>query len=349
VGATAFQVDDLGTPRASGYSNETVFFRARWREAGAPHEGRYVLRAEPKRPPVYPYQTKSRRPSVEVQYAAMEGVARAGGGPIAPLVGYEPGPELLGVPFFVMGFVEGEVPGDTPLYTKEGFFAEARPAQRRILVENGLDALARIHTLDWRKTGLEWLASDGETDESPLARQLAIYRRYADAELGDRQHAVLREAFAWSERELPVSPPTGIAWGDARPGNMIFQDFRCASITDWEAVALGPAELDLGWWLMFDRFAHESSGGERLDGEPTRAEQRAFYARRVGRKVTHTHWYEVFAALRFTTVMIRNGDRMTADGLIPESMNMAIHNPASQVLADLLGISYSWLREAGVG
>ena len=349
AGAAELRVDDLATPRASGYSNETVFFRARWREGGAPREGRYVLRAEPRRPPVYPCQTRPQRPSVEVQYAAMEGVARAGGGPIAPLVGYESDPELFGVPFFVMGFVEGEVPGDTPLYTREGFFAEAQPGQRRRLVEDGLEALARIHTLDWRETGLEWLAGDGEAGECPLARQLSIYRRYANAELGERQHAVLREAFAWSERELPVSPPLGIAWGDARPGNMIFQDFRCASVTDWEAVALGPAELDLGWWLMFDRFAHESSGVERLEGEPTRADQRVFYAERLGREVAGTHWHEVFAALRFTTVMIRNGDRMTADGLIPESMNMAIHNPATQVLADLLGISYSWLREAGVG
>jgi aminoglycoside phosphotransferase (APT) family kinase protein len=216
-------------------------------------------------------------------------------------------------------------------------------------VESGLEALARIHGLDWREADLHWLAEGGEAGECPLARQLAIYRRYADAELGDREHAVLREAFAWCEGELPECPPVGIAWGDARPGNMIFQDFRCASITDWEAVALGPAELDLGWWLMFDRFAHESNGVERLPGEPSRAEQRAFHAEHLGRQVADTHWYEVFAALRFTTVMIRNGDRMTADGLIPESMNMGIHNPATQVLADLLGTSYSWLREAGVG
>ena len=349
AGAAELQVDDLGTPRASGYSNETVFFRARWREEGATREGRYVLRAEPGRPPVYPYQTRPPRPSVEVQYAAMQGVARAGGGPIAPLIGFESDPGLFGVPFFVMGFVEGEVPGDTPLYTKEGFFAQAGPRQRRRVVESGLEALACIHTLDWHATGLDWLAGESQTDECPLARQLAIYRRYAEAELRERQHPLLRNALAWSERELPTSPPPGIAWGDARPGNMIFRDYRCASITDWEAVALGPAELDLGWWLMFDRFAHESSGVERLEGEPTRAEQRSFYAECVEREVANTHWYEVFAALRFTAVMIRNGDRMTADGLIPASMNMAIHNPASQVLADLLGIPYSWLREAGVG
>jgi aminoglycoside phosphotransferase (APT) family kinase protein len=347
--ATELRVDDFGTPRASGYSNETVFFRARWCEGGAQREARYVLRAEPKRPPVYPYQTQPPRPSVEVQHKAMQGVANAGTGPIAPLIGFEADPELFGVPFYVMGFVEGEVPGDTPIYTKEGFFATAKPEQRLRLVESGLEALAGIHALDCRAAGLEWLADPMGADRCPLARQLEIYRRYAETELGEREHPVLRQAFTWAERELPEARSLGISWGDARPGNMIFEDFRCASITDWEAVALGPPELDLGWWLMFDRFAHEGSGVERLEGDPTRADQRAFYAERSGREIADTRWYEVFAALRFTTVMIRNGDRMTADGLIPVSMNMAINNPATQVLAGLLSISYSWLREAGVG
>jgi aminoglycoside phosphotransferase (APT) family kinase protein len=347
--AHELRVDDLSVPRASGYSNETVFFRARWREQGEPQEGRYVLRAEPKRPPVYPAQTPSPRPSVEVQYEVMQGVVRAGGGPIAPLLGFEADTALIGVPFFVMGFVAGEVPGDTPLYTQEGFFVDASPEQRRRLVESGLGALARIHALDWRAAGLDWLADPAAPDASALARHVEIYRRYAEAELGKREHRVLEQALEWIERELPDEPSFGIAWGDARPGNMIFQGFRCASVTDWEAVSLGPPQLDLGWWLMFDRYAHESSGHERLEGEPTRAEQRDFYAACSGRETGDTHWYEVFAALRFAAVMIRNGDRMTGDGLIPASMNLAIHNPGSQVLADLLSIPYSWMREAGVG
>jgi len=349
TGASELRVDDLATPQASGYSNETVFFRVRWSTEGEQHEGRYVLRAEPKRPPVYPCQTQPPQPSVETQYATMQGVARSGGGPIAPLVGFEADPELLGVPFYVMGFVEGEVLTDTPLYTQEGFFVDASPEQRRTLVESGLDALVGIHALDWRAAGLDWLADPAGPNASPLARQVEIYRRYAEAELGEREHPVLEKAFAWLDRELPDDLALGIAWGDARLGNMIFKDFRCASITDWEAVSLGPPELDLGWWLMFDRYAHESSGLERLEGEPTRAEQRAFYALRSGREIGETHWYEVFGALRFSAVMIRNADRMTADGLIPASMNMAINNPGTQVLADLLSIPYSWLREAGVG
>jgi aminoglycoside phosphotransferase (APT) family kinase protein len=248
-----------------------------------------------------------------------------------------------------MEFVEGDIPTDTPLYTQEGFFTRASPEQRRRLVESGLEALAGIHALDWRAAGLDGLVDFETGPADSLARQLAIYRGYAETELDGRDHPVLREATAWLERELPDAQSLGISWGDARPGNMIFQDFRCASITDWEAVCVAPPELDLGWWLMFDFYAHESSGHDRLEGEPSREEQRTFYTIRCGREIGDTLWYEVFAAYRFAAVMIRNGDRMTHDGLIPASMNMAIHNPGSQVLADLLSISYSWLREAGVG
>jgi len=341
AGAEGIRVDDLRAPSGSGYSSETVFFRVRWTAEGTPRERRLVLRIDPQVSPVYPQQTVAPWPSVRVQYRAMEAVTRAGGGPIAPLVGFEEGTELLGGPFFVMEFVRGNVPADTPLYSQQGFFVEAAPHQRRRLVESGLSALASLHEIDWRAAGLDWLAPPGT--RPGLGRQLEVYRHHADKELRGRTHALLEKAFDWLEREFPGDGDVGLSWGDARPGNMIFDDFNCVAVTDWEAVALGPPELDLGWWLMFDRFAHEGAATERLGGEPSREEQRAFYARQAGRDVGETHYYEVFAAMRFAVAMIRTGDRLTEAGTVPVSMKLPIHNPGAQVLADLLGIKYMWL------
>lgn len=72
------------------------------------------------------------------------------------------------------------------------------------------------------------------------------------------------------------------------------------------------------------------------------------YAEKSGRECGDTRYFEVFAALRFAAVMIINCDRMTAAGLIPASRQMGLHNPASQILADLLELPYSWMREAGL-
>ena len=82
-------IDDLSTPQATGYSNETVFFRASWREQGRSRDGRYVVRIEPVETPVYPPQTTVPMPSVDVQYRVMQAVAEHSDVPLAPLLGYE--------------------------------------------------------------------------------------------------------------------------------------------------------------------------------------------------------------------------------------------------------------------
>ncbi len=340
-------VDDLCAPKASGFSNETVFFRVRWRDAGEPRERRYVARIDPVRESIYPDQTGVSMSTVEVQFRAMEAIATASRVPLAERVGFEPDPRALGRPFFIMGFVEGDVLTDNPLYTvQEGFFSRATPAQRRKLVENALAVLADVHAVDWRRAGLGWLAP-GQARPG-LGRQLEIFDRYARRALRGREHAVLAAGLDWLARELPAEGEARVSWGDARPGNMIFADFECAAVTDWEGVAIGPPELDLGWWLMFDRFAHESAGARRPEGEPTRDEQRALYAARTGRPCGDMHYFEVFAAMRFAVVMITNCDRMTEAGLVPASMQMGLHNPASQILAEILEIPYSWMRAAGL-
>ena len=334
-------VTDLGIPLGTGNSNETIFFRATWQEQGQARSGRYVLRIEPRDPPLWPQQTATPCPSVEVQYRAMQAVAAHGTVPIAPLIGYEARPAVLGRPFFVMGHVDGRVPTDWPPYTREGFVAEeATPDQRRRLFENGIEVMAALHRIDWRKADVGWLVPQ---DRPPSLRwQLELHRAYALSGLDGRAHPILEQAFDWLETHFPGESELTISWGDAKISNLIFADYTCVAVTDWESVAIGPPEIDLGWWLMFDRFMHETSGSARLDGIPTRAEQQAYYEAVSGRRVTDAHYFEVFAAMRYATVLIRLGDRYTASGRFPAEMNMAVDNIATQVLADLLGIPYCW-------
>jgi aminoglycoside phosphotransferase (APT) family kinase protein len=123
--------------------------------------------------------------------------------------------------------------------------------------------------------------------------QLALWERYAERELGGREHPLLARGLAWLHAHPAPASRLAVSWGDSRPGNMIWRDFRCVCTTDFENVAIAPPELDLGWWLMFDRWSHECFGVPRLPGEPTRDEQRDFYIRRAGRPVADTTWYEI--------------------------------------------------------
>ena len=77
--------------------------------------------------------------------------------PAAPLGWYEEDPQCVGVPFFTMDHVEGDVPTDNLPYTIEGWVIEATPEQQSTMWSSAdrrhgrgpSDGLARPFGLDW--------------------------------------------------------------------------------------------------------------------------------------------------------------------------------------------------------
>ncbi len=331
-------VSDIEVPVSTGFSNETVILDAVWHEEDQPRQGRYVVRIEPADGGMFPPQTPQCAVSVELQYRAMKAVAEAGVAPVPPLFGYEPDLAVLGSPFFVMGFVPGRIPADVPRYTESGFVVdEATPDQRRRMVLSAIDTIAGINSLDWRNGGLDWLDPSG-TGQPTTALQIDLYRSHVRSELAGREHPVLQAALGWLEANDPGDERVGLTWGDARLGNIILADYRTAAVLDWEVCALSPTEADVGWWLMFDRMSFDDLGIDRLDGYPTREEMIARYEQVSGRTVREPHYWEVFGAMRFCTIFIRLGDRLTAAGFIPPERNPAVGNQVTAALAVLLGI-----------
>jgi aminoglycoside phosphotransferase (APT) family kinase protein len=324
---------EVRRPQGSGFSAETLIFPATVIRAGEAAEQRFVLRLETPDPAVYPQQADV-TVEVEIQYRVMDALRRHSEVPIAPLVGYEPDPSVLGAPFFVMRFVEGVVPIENPLYTREGFFVDAEPEQRRALVDDGLRVLAAVHATDWRAAGLDWLVPDGVTPGS--AAQLDLWCRYAQRELDGRHHGPFDDAVAWLRANQPRDEEIVLCWGDSRPGNIIWRDFGAVCATDFEAANIGTPLLDLGWWLMFDRWVHEVYGVDRLPGEPTREEQRDRYAALTGREVSDTLWYEVFAAARYCAIVVRVMNRMVLRGQMPHDQTFWLENPSTDCLRQLL-------------
>jgi aminoglycoside phosphotransferase (APT) family kinase protein len=329
----------LAPPRrlSGGYSAETVLLDATVQRGGAERAEKYVLRREMPEPAVYPVQAPGLDVEIEIQWRTMDALARHSRVPLAPLVGFERDASAIGSPFFVMGFVEGVVPGVAPPYAAQGFFAEAKPEQRARLVEDGLRVLAQIHAVDWRAAGFGWLAPAGVTPGTE--RQLDLWQQYAERELAGRAHPLMSEAFAWLRARLPREHEDELvlSWGDSRIGNMIWQDFRCACVTDFENVALAPRAFDLGWWLMFDRWSHESMGFvPRLAGEPTREAQRALYEKHAGVALGDTTYYEVLAAARYCAIVVRVMNRSVARGEMPAEQRVWLENPASVCLAELM-------------
>ena len=331
-------VVDIEVPVSTGFSNETVILDVAWVESGSDRQERYAVRIEPADGGMFPPQTPHCEVSVELQYRAMRAVGEAGAAPVPPLFGYEPDPAVLGAPFFVMGFVGGRIPADVPRYTEAGFVVdEATPEERRRMVLSAIDTIAGIHRLDWREADLGWLDPSG-TGQPTTALQIDLYRDHVRSELAGREHPVLYAALDWLAANDPDDDRIGLTWGDARLGNMILQDYRTAAVLDWEVCALSPTEADMGWWLMFDRMSFDDMGIERLAGYPTRDEMIDRYERVSGRAVREPHYWEVFASMRFCTIFIRLGDRLTAAGFVPPERNPAVGNQVTAALAVLLGI-----------
>jgi aminoglycoside phosphotransferase (APT) family kinase protein len=322
---------EFGRPK-SGFSAETSIFDAEVDSLHGRSVQRLVLRREVPDPAIYPQQAPGLDVEVDIQYRCMAAVAASGKVPVAPLVGYEADPSVLGAPFFVMGFVDGEVPTESPPYTETGFFTEAAPTDRRRMIGNGLHALAALHTIEWRGAGLDWLVAPGTSPGT--ARQLDVWEQYARRELAGREHPLLDRALDWLHAHLPGDEHVGLCWGDPRPGNVIWRDFTPACLTDFEAASIASPLQDLGWWLMFDRTMHPA--GTRLDGDPDRDEQREMYARAAGIATPDTYYHEVFAAARYAAIVVRVMNRMVARGDLPEEQTIWLHNPAVDALGELM-------------
>jgi aminoglycoside phosphotransferase (APT) family kinase protein len=336
--ASYLKVTHGGKP-GSGFSAETTIIDASWVSGGEAQNRKFVLRKETPDPPVYPTQVPGVTIEVDIQYRIMEAVADHSDVPIAPLVGYEGDPSVLGAEFFVMGFVEGVVPIESPPYPEAGFFTELSPESRRTMLDHGLRTLAAVHAIDWKAAGLDWLtAGEAPTTE----RQLDLWTAYAHRELAGRDHPLLARALEWLHANLPPEGEPSLCWGDPRPGNVIWCDDAPAVVTDFEAASIAPPLVDLGWWLMFDRTMHESVGiTERAPGDLSRDEQRARYEHHVGHPIGDTTWYEVFAAARYCAIVVRVMNRLVERGQMPADHRVWIENPVVPCLAALM-------EEAGI-
>ena len=226
----------------------------------------------------------------------MAGIGRV---PVPQVHYFEPDPAILGAPFFVMERVEGAVPPEA--HHSSGLLAEATPAARETMWLGAIEAMANIHTLDPAPFAFLERPDRGATGLDQELAAWDAYRRWA----GIPSHPMIDRGRRWLDDHMPAKRPTGLAWGDARMGNIVFRDDRVAAILDWETVSLGGAETDLGWWLYYEQAITVGAGIPRLDGIGGRDETIAAWEHFAGRKAEAMEWHEVFAAWRFAMIYER--------------------------------------------
>lgn len=333
LGATDISVTDVSTPPASGMSNETLMFSASWSRGGVQDSAEYVARVAPQGPGVFPSY------DLVTEQRVMQALAVHSLAPVPPTPWVETDPEVLGGRFLVMERLTGRIAADDPPFTAAGWVLDELSAEQRAqMCDNALVALTQIHAVDHVALGLDFLDRP-ELGVTALDQQIEHWRRtYAWAAEGE-VNPTIEAGFAWIEANRPAeAEATVLNWGDARLGNLLVgDDLAINGVLDWEMVGLGSRDCDLGWWLLLQRHHTEGIGVPLPKGFPDREQIIARYTELTGHQVKHADFYEAFAALRLSILMHRAGNMMIAGGMLPPDAPMKFSNPASQLLATLIG------------
>lgn len=321
------EITAVGVPEGQGFSSETIFVDVQ----GGVGAQRFVVKTCPEGEILFPVY------DLEAQFRCMQLVRAHSDVPAAPVRWLELDERVLGRPFYVMDRVDGVIPPDNLPYTLDGFLLQASPADQRRLYDSSLAVLAGLHRLDWHACGFGFL-DKAQFGRVGLEQQLAEGRAYLDWVARGADHPVPEAAIEKLHQTLPGHPPPlGLNWGDSRIGNMIYRDFEPVAVLDWEMALLGPAEVDLGWFLFMHRFFTTGLGVPDLPGFPSEDEAIATYEALLGRPVHDLDWYLLWAGLRYGVIMVRLIQIQTArSGEAPEPGWTEHDNLAIALLASML-------------
>ncbi|MFI1578527.1 phosphotransferase family protein [Embleya sp. NPDC020630] len=191
--------------------------------------------------------------------------ALAGGAvPVAPMVALCPDPAVIGVPFYLMGRLDGVVYGRAE--SVRGLAADTAAAVGGELART----LARLHAVDPVAAGL----GDYARPEPYPVRQLRRWRRQWGACAAGSVPAV-DEVLAALAARVPEVGPDRIVHGDYNLANVMYERARperVLAVLDWELAALGPAAADVGqllaYWGPAGRLLAAGRGGHAPDAHP---------------------------------------------------------------------------------
>jgi aminoglycoside phosphotransferase (APT) family kinase protein len=248
---------------------------------------RFVLRRPP-RPPLPPSAHDM------VREAALQNAIRAAGFTrLAEIVAVCEDEAVLGVPFYVMRYLDGHVITGTLPTGLEG-----ESARRRLGLDL-VDTLVEIHAADVSRPELAAFARPGSYLERQVRRFTQLWQINKTRELPDAD-----AVGAWLAAHIPEPANPTVVHGDYRLGNMMVapdDPTRIVAVLDWEMGAIGDPRADVGYLLA----TYNEPGGEpsplgtspvtASPGFPSKQKLVERYVKRSGRDVEPLAWFEALA------------------------------------------------------
>jgi len=312
-------VTDISVPRASGLSCETVLFTAgdqRFVARVAPPDGTGLF-------PAYWLEDEAR---------IMRALADHRTVPAPRVVGVELDPAVLGGRFLVMERIDGRVPPDDPPYSVTGWVLDLSADEQSRLIDNAIRTIVAVSQVDWN-------GADLRLPRVGIAEQVGHLEHLHTTGHRGTPHPTIAAGLEYLRANAPTGEALTLCWGDARIGNMIFDDdLNVVGALDWELASIGSRELDVGYFLYALRLWSEGFGAASPPGFPDRTAILARFEELSGRPVEHLHYYECLAAVFGAIAMLRAGHLMIDAGLVPPDSTVWLTNPPSVLLAGYLDL-----------
>ena len=262
-------------PIGDGHSNLT------YRIDGA---ARPLVLRRPPPPPLPPGSNDVLREARILSALAGTGV------PVPEIIATAEAGEILDVPFYIMGLVDGEVV-TTRLPSRF-----SSPDQAQAVGYELIEVIARLARVDWRGAGLETLGRPEGFNARHLKRISGIVR--------DREGVLdpaFAEIFPWLEKHCPPESGAALIHNDCRIGNVMWAPGdtpRIAAVLDWELATIGDPLFDLGYVVAsLPREGECRTPVQDLAtaclvrGFPSSEELAAHYSAQAGTAVRSLNWY----------------------------------------------------------
>ena len=218
--------------------------------------------------------------------------------PVPEAIGICTDPEVNGVPFYVMEYLDG-------LVLRDAWAAQA--VDPKVRANAGLSiarTLAAIHAVDPDEVGL----GDLGRKDGYIARQLNRWNGQFE-KARTREVPEVTAAFERLSAAIPDQMGATIVHGDYRLDNtMLHPDGEVMAVLDWEICTLGDPMADLGLLMVYwteadDPFAALPGSATALEGFPTRAQLIDAYQEASGREVVGLDYYQAFGYWKLACIL----------------------------------------------
>jgi aminoglycoside phosphotransferase (APT) family kinase protein len=178
---------------------------------------------------------------------------------------------------------------------------------RKKVIESFIENLVSLHSLDYKKIGLENLGKP----EGYAERQVAGWtKRYFNAKTDE--YSELEVAIKWLNANIPASNGASLIHNDYKFDNIMLnpQDLtEIVAVLDWEMTTIGEPLMDLGSSLAY--WMSKENGAELLNmpfnprilmENISRSQLVEIYEEKSGKKVSDIVFYYVFGTFKLAVI-----------------------------------------------